>query len=323
MENKTQTNNNEIDLFSVLQSIAKWIGKGISAFLKFLYRNFLWICLLVVLGGATGFLIGHFSKKYYQSSILMQSKNINCSLVIREIDALNEFFVQKKYDAIAKRLSISEKEAQLVKSISGIYAIDVNRDDYPDYADLTERYKKNPSDTAEKKMSDFFYVKMELYSKEVPELLPVSIKNFIGNNSFCQRENAFHLQQKQEKLKELKYQLSLLDSLQKTDYFKNVNNLAKGEQLFLVGDRGRPLFHQDYMKLYEEIQELELDLGLYSNEVITIMQDMPQPSLIPQNSTIGTMLIFMGWFLGFGFLGLIIKENRKAIIAFFKNKPTA
>ena len=104
----------------------------------------------------------------------------------------------------------------------------------------------------------------------------------------------------------------MLDSFQKIEYFeRNKGQGSAGQQLY-INDR-RQLHHNDYINLYERLQNAEKELGLYG-DIITLTQDFP-PLATPENSFSFYFKKYIWWFLLLGFSVAIFWDNRKFLIS--------
>lgn len=307
IENK-EKNIEELDLWDLLAKV----GTVVKNSLIYLLRRSLLLFTFIIVGCAYCIFQSEGDKKYYSSTVQFRSKNVNCALIISQIDALDGLLNEGKYEEVALILQVPKEELESIKSIKGLYALDANRDKYPDYADENEYVKKSPRDTTLGKMNDYFYLRLDVYSDKIFASISKSLKEYINRNEFLKRENDFALIQQEEMLKKLKDQVALLDSFQKIEYFdKNKAQSSTGQQLYF-NDQKR-LYHNDYLALYRQLQEAEKEQDLYS-EIITLTQDFP-PLTTPENSLLFYLKKHVWKFLLFGFLVVLFWDNRKFIIS--------
>lgn len=318
-ENK-EKNTEELDLWDLLKTIWNACYSAIGKFLLYLLRKSLWIISFMVLGIAFCIFLSSTAKKYYSSTVQMRS-NVNSSLIISQIDVLNDLIKAGKYEELALALQLPVEVTKEVKSIKGLYAVDANKDGYPDYADVNEEVKKNPRDTTIKKLDEYLYLNLEVYSDVVFPNVAKTLKSYIKKNEFLGRENDIIRAQGEALLIELKKQVSLLDSFQKVEYFDKTRSGYSSQQLFMLGDKSQTLYHGDYISLYNQQLEKERELELY-NEIVTIIQDFP-PLSTPANPLMSYLKKYVWKFMLLGFVCAILWDNRKFILsnAFQKKTP--
>ena len=312
-ENKEkQVEAEELDLWSLLKKIWDACYSGISKLLLYLLRKGLWIIASMVIGVGFCLYLSSTSKKYYSSTVQMRS-NVNSALIIRQIDVLNDLIKSNKREELALILQLPVGVVKEVKRIRGLYAIDANRDGYPDYADFDEKIKNNPQDTTLKKTDRYFYLNLEVYSDVIFPNIARTLKTYIGENEFVKREDDILRLQKKELLNEVKKQVALLDSFQRVEYFDKSRQTHGSQNLFMLGDKSQQLYHTDYIALYNKQQEIEQDLEL-NDDIITVIQDFP-PLSTPENRLTRYIKNYVWIFMLLGLASAILWDNRKFLIS--------
>lgn len=302
----------ELDLWVLLKKIWDVCYLAVSRLLMYLLRKSRWIITFMIIGVAFCVIFSFVGKKYYSSIVQMRS-NVNSTLIIAQIDVLNDLVNVGKYGELALILQLPIEVVKEVKTIKGLYAIDVDRDGYPDYADFDERIKKNPQDTTIKKLSNYFYLSLEVYSDVIFPNVAKTLKSYIKKNEFLGREDDIIRLQKEDMLLEIKNQIALLDSFQRVEYFSKNKQGYGAQNLFMLGDNNQKLYHDDYIALYNRQQAFERDLEL-GNDIITIIQDFP-PLSTPANPLTSYLKRYVWIFMVLGFICAILWDNRKFILS--------
>lgn len=308
-----EKNTEELDLWNLLKKIWDACYSAVAKFLTYLLRKSLWIVSFTIIGIGFCVFICSVEKKYYSSTVQMRS-SVNSSLVIPQIDALDDLIKAAKHEDLALILQLPIEVVEEVKSIKGLYAIDVNDDEEPDYADINEYVKNNPQDTTVKKVSNYFYLKLDVYSDVVFPNVAKTLKEYLGKNEFLERENEIIVTQRQELLKEVKKQVAMLDSFQRVEYFEKGRQGYGSENLFMLGDKGQQLYHQDYISLYNQQLKLEKEVDLYSDDIITVIQDFP-PLTSPANSFSSYLKKHLWRFIVLSIVCAIVWDNRKFLLS--------
>ena len=311
-----EKNVEELDLWELF----KKIGQALKSCFVYLLRRSIWLAAFVAIGVIFCIYLSLKDKKYYSSMAMFCSKNVNSTLVISQIDALGDLFAKKKYDELVLMLQIPRDVIEEVKSIKGLYAIDADRNKYPDYADVNEQVRANPKDTTLGKMDDYFYLKLDVYSDKPFASILQALQYYINKDEFLKRENEYAIVQQKQLLATMKEQVALLDSFQKADYFKR-GGISGGQQLYLIDEKGTRLYHSDYLLLYQKQQKLEKDLAFYT-DVITPVQGL---SLLttPENSFVFYLKEHIWKFLLLGFICVLLWDYRRFLLSNMLGKKTA
>lgn len=307
-DNNKEKNTDELDLWDLF----KRMGLAIKSFFVYLLRRSVWLVVFIVIGVIFCIYLSSKDKKYYSATVQFRSKNVNSALIISQIDALGSLLDDKKYDELVLMLQAPKDVIEEVKDIKGLYALDANRDKYPDYADINERVKTNPSDTTLGKMDDYFYLKLDVYSDKPFTSILQALRDYISKDEFLRRENEFAISQQKQLLETVKNQVALLDSFQKADYFKR-DRVSGGQQLYLIDEKGKSLYHNDYLDLYEKQQEVEKDIEFY-NDVITPTQGF-SPLATPENPLTFYLKKYIWRFLLLSFICVLLWDNRKFLLS--------
>lgn len=315
MENNNINNQqpqNEIDLIDLMKNLYNFCRTNIKAFFTFLLRQSVWLVGFGILGIGFSIFLSLNSKKYYSSSVQILSNNVNCNYVIAQIDALDGLLAKEDYQQLSSLLDIPESILPDVKSIKALHAIDANKDSIPDYMDELELAKRNPRDTSIRKMNNYFYLKLEVFSEQAFAPIAKSLTQYLNKSKLLTKENTYSVLQKKLMLDEVKKQVSLLDSFQKVEYFiDSRGKTAASQQTVFMSEKDKKLYHKDILGLYKQQLRLEKELELYSN-VITITQDFP-PLSAPEN-TLGLYLKKYVWkFVLAGFLFSVLWYYRKPL----------
>lgn len=298
----------ELDLWDLFKKM--WLA--IKKLFVYLLRRSIWFAIFIVIGVIFCVFQSSKDKKYYSSTIQFRSNNINSALIISQINALDNLLKEQKYDKLALILQTPKDVVEEIKSIKGLYALDVDRDKHPDFADVKELVNANPRDTTLGKMNDYFYVKLDVYSDKPFTNILQGLRDYISRDEFLKRENEYAISQQKQMLATIKDQVSLLDSFQRVDYFKR-DRVTASQQLYLIDEKGKFLYHLDYIDLYEKQQKFEKNLEFYC-DVITPTQGF-SPLTTPENSFTFYLKKSIWWFLLLGFVCALLWDNRKFLLS--------
>jgi hypothetical protein len=313
-----------LELFSrmgnAIKNLFKWIALLFKSFFLLLVRKSFWILTFSIIGGFVGYFFYSNTPRFYSSEMVARSNSMNNSVIVNSINLLNDLFENKNYKALGSYLGISPEEAMKIKSIEAFYGIDINKDDIADYIDYREKY--NPKDTAQKRISDIFYLKISVYDESIFPFIRDGIKKYISTNPYILQNNDVRKIQETSMIKELNDEIIKLDSLQKVQYFeipkmqKAVNN-----QMVVLNEKEVKLLHNELIDLYNRKLSFEKDLAI-NPDPITVIQDFTQLSKAENP----VMKFFKIWIIIFVILGLfssLLWEHRSKIWSYMKNNNKA
>jgi len=238
------------------------------------------------------------------------SNSINNTYVVGSINLLNDVFKQKNYPIAANYLNIDINRVQEIKSIEAFYTIDINKDGLPDYTDY--KWKYNPRDTT-KRLDSYFVIRLEVYDESIFAQVRDGIKNYIYKNKFILDNNNERIRQNKILIETIENEIRKLDSLQKVEYFELPQmQRATSNQMVVLNEKDRKLYHEQKLLLEKEKLRLEKDLNINS-EPITIVQDFTPLSKAENPYSKYAMKIGL-LFAVIGFFVSILWQHRKTIL---------
>ncbi len=308
MDNQIQNQRptDEIDLLELFNRMGKeikkfsyWILELIKSFFLLLIIKSVWILSFSIIGGFVGYYFYNTTPRFYSSEMVARSNSMNNSVIVNSINLLNDLFENKNYNALSSYLGTSSKEAEKIRSIEAFYGIDVNKDKIADFIDYNKAY--NPKDSAQKRLSDVFYLRISVYDESIFKNLRNGIKKYISTNPYILENNEIRTNQIKSMIDEYQNEIYKLDSLQKVQYFE-VPRMQKisSNQMIVLNEKESKLYHYELIGLYKKKLELEKDLTI-NPDPITIIQDFTQLSKA-ENPLIKFLKT---WILTFAILGLL------------------
>ena len=307
----------EIDLLELFNRMGGGIKRGvlwtyrlILNFLMLIVRKSLWIVAFTIIGLIVAYVLYQVSRRFYSSEMTAISNSINNTYVVGSINLLNDLFKQNNYSIAANYLNIDINRAKEIKSIEAFYTIDINKDGLPDYTDY--KWKYNPRDTT-KRLDSYFVIRLEVYDESIFAQVRDGIKNYIYKNKFILDNNNERIRQNKILIETIENEIRKLDSLQKVEYFELPQmQRATSNQMVVLNEKDRKLYHEQKLLLEKEKLRLEKDLNINS-EPITIVQDFTPLSKAENPYSKYAMKIGL-LFAVIGFFVSILWQHRKTIL---------
>jgi hypothetical protein len=312
----TEKRNDEIDLIEVFQKMGNGIVNLCNKLIHLLYQILLFfirrailIGVIVLIGLAIGFFRFKSTPRYYSSSLEAYSNAMSSLDMISYVNNINELFAEGNFTGLEEKLRMDSVKLTEVKNVKAYKVIDLNKDGITDLVDYDEKYQT--SDTTISKSR--FVVKVEVFDQSVFPVIQESILKYIEDNKYIHDLNAIRKKQLNELIAKLDSEISTLDSLKKTEYFKKADDQLKTQagQLLVMNEKTTQLYHPQIISLYKEKQGLEQQLELRTDP-ITIIQDFSALSVVENNlmhylKIFGIIGIVLGILIG------ILVENLKGI----------
>jgi len=311
----TEKRNDEIDLIEVFQKLGKGFVNLLNQLFNWLYQILLFfirrailIGIIVIIALGVSFLKFKTSPRYYSSTLEAHSNAMSSIDMINYINNLHELFIEKNISGLQSKLGINKDDLNKIKDVKAYKVVDFDMDGIPDLIDFDEKYETSDSTISRSR----FVIKVEVFDQETFPAIQQSIIGFIDQNQYIKERNKIRKRQLNELISKLDYEISTLDSLQKSEYFnKTEEPNTKAGQILIMNEKETQLYHSQIMGLYKEKQRLEETLELRT-EPITIIQDFSTLSVIENNLI--SYLKFWG-IIGIilGILIAILIENRRKI----------
>lgn len=323
-QNTRPQTTDEMDLIELFNRIGNSIKKGViwiinrfQDFVLLLIRKSLWIISFSIIGAIVGYLFFKATPRYYSSEMVAVSNALDNNYIVSSINLLDDLFKTDNHTIAANYLEIPFENAKQIKSIEAYYGIDVNKDRIPDYVDYMGTF--NPKDTSIRRITDFFYVKMEVYSESVFAQARDGIKKYFNKNNFVIKNNQVRIAQSETLIQSIDQEIKKLDSLQKIQYFEiPKSQKANNSQMIVLNEKEMKLYHDQILSLQRQKLELEKDITI-KKDPITVVQDFTPLSKAENPVT----KYLMNWILIFSLLGFIISllwQYKKIILDLIKEK---
>lgn len=264
-----QVDNQEIDLIDLMCRFFNWCGKILKSvfygILYFLIRNRYLYAVVFLLVIVLTIYKSVFSEKYYNCDMIVQTKSISATEAVKMINNWNY------------RQSLDSLLSGAVRNINGTYVLDLNKDGLGD--EIEEYTAKIVTDTARlnRRMPNEFCVQAQIYSTDVPlEDVSKALIDYMSSDPWVINRNEFQNMRNKELLASFDKELSMLDSLQVTEYFLRDDRyrIEKNGGMMFVGEKNKYLYHKDILDLLEQKHKLESNVYL---EPFRIVQDFSIP----------------------------------------------
>jgi hypothetical protein len=323
MENNSTKNNagQEIDLWEVLRKFGCWIAKVFSAVFIFLFRKSVWLACFVVAGAAIGVCLFVTHKPYYSTHMLVRANVVDNFFYVNMIN--EELSLENIRNPLewVRKLTIPASVAKQIYSIRACYGIDINKDGLPDIIDEKHEYiSSRDSSKVAKILHGSFYINVWATSNEVLPHIRQNLLNFINKNEYVQHHNVRRIEAVNEQISYLNQQISRFDSLQRYEYFqKSAAKKAVGSgQLLVLNEQQQPLYHDELIRLNDELISKNTTLQLYSDPV-TIVQEFAETFRRKNNLMFYIKPLVLYSFL-IGFVFVVIWDYRKQLLKLYCGK---
>ena len=311
------TKNDEIDLIELFRITGKKIGQLFTGLFRFIlltilffWRNAILFALIVIVGGAFGFLRYKTTKRYYSSDMIAQINATNAGEMMSHINDLHNLCREGNYNVLSQYLKLDSNIAVKIKDINAYWIIDQNRDGIGDYVDYRNDFDLN--DTSQARISNRFNLQVEVYDNTGFQNVTEGLYNYVAANPYLTNLNENRIRSIQELIDQIDEELLKLDSLQQYEYFKNKLERDKTDgQMMIWNEKELKLLHPDLIQLFRQKQQYERELEIFP-DVITVIKDFtPLAQVENPKST-----YVIRWAIIFGIIGIVTKfifDRRKNI----------
>ncbi len=319
-----KSHSDEIDVKELLERGAAGVGKMLAYCGKvlgnvslFLVRKSPWLIAAMLIGGIVAFVWYKADRRYYSSLLMLKANVLDNTFYVNAITPMQGL----KPEVLARSLDIPDSVAKQVHSIKAFYGVDRNGDGIADDILDYKRYMRNVKDSTYRIAPGVFYVEANVYNESHYELLGNALLGFINANPYVVEHEKFHRYRIDQELAGVDVQIFRLDSLQRSEYQKNVkDNSLKlgGSQLLMFNEQDRQLFHDYMFGLYSRRLNLEAEKALYSDAVIVLKQ------FVPLEKPVNTILFYakriIPLFLLIGILSVVLLHYRREVWDLVVNK---
>jgi len=269
--------NSEIDLIKLVLNIFKLVKRYILFFI-----------LAIIIGIAISFVIKYKSKRYYLTKMIITqtSKNSNLeiadsidikSIIIEEINSLNEQIANKNFDYISNELKLNISNAKMIDNI------EINSE------------KKNN-----------YVINFKLNNISVLDSLALKLVFYLNNNFYLKNISELNKKYNEELL------IVLNSNILKIDSLLNVNsiydNLKTNNTIVLVNNYEENLF-KTKLGLIRERQNIEANIEFY--KTVHLVKDMIVYQNLISNFSYKTFIlcILITLFVAIGLI-IVIELNK-------------
>jgi hypothetical protein len=300
---KPSNSSDEIDLrelFSAIGNFFKNIFVGLLMvvvnFRNATIKHFKIILVFGLFGGFTGIALNYYLPDYYSSYMLINSKHSSGRLMENSVDKLQQLCEEQNYSQLAKILEIDTAQAKNLKGFS--YEPFVSEEEIVELEVLKEQLKGTIDD---EETINKFVNKLKLDNKATYKVfvhvfdnqglteLQEPLVNYFKGNQYVSKRLEIERQNLIEKAKNIREELTKLDSLKKI--MMNSYNLfseegkAGSNNVILGDEKMDPITVFEESKIqYRELQRVEEEIYLMpSFELIdgfTVFSKPDSPSLI-------------------------------------------
>lgn len=333
-EEKKQNQEKEIDLLEVSGNIASSIKNGVVNFFSFLWKSLILIIKksillyrltirswklitlgIIVFAGVSYFLYIN-SEAFFISEGQALSRISNSPDIIQIVNSIS-IPNDESNVALNNDLNLKPEIYNKIISVNASWLIDLDGDGLADLVDYDNNYEINPKkDSLAVRMKDRFNISLKLKDQTIADDVQHAILQYLSKHPYVKNINDRRIENYKERASIYKEQASVLDSLQKYEYFiesqiknNNVQSLKFGEFELIGSDeqKEKRLYHEDIITLKDEV--------IQSNASITYEQDPivfigTNTNLHASNSLIFyAKKVFMFWLPIFFIVFLIVKQK--------------
>jgi hypothetical protein len=275
--------NEEIDLLDIFKRIGRSlnrffnsIGRGFLASVVFLLKNWLPLTLSLIVGTGISFLSKTAFPPVFSGDMVLKTNVVSSAEMISYLNKLHIYCDEGNTGLLASSLSLKPETARQVFDIRAYWVIDRNADGIPDYVDYSNNH--SAYDTVDVKMEDRLDIRIKARTPEELTYVRSGIIKFINSDSLFRVRNNVRLQQNQELLTRLSYDIKQLDSLQKVKYFEETRNRIPktGGQIVFLQEQKTQLVYSDIYELYSRKQSIDAQQIIYK-DIVTLISDITVP----------------------------------------------
>ncbi|UCG28699.1 MAG: hypothetical protein JSV24_04900, partial [Bacteroidales bacterium] len=266
--------------------------------------------LIVIIGGAFGFIRFKTTKRFYSSDMIAQINATNAGEMMSHINDLHNLCREGNYNVLSEYLKLDSNIAVKIKDINAFWIIDQNKDGIGDYVDYQNDFDLN--DTSHTRISNRFNLQVEVYDNTGFMDVTEGLYNYVAANPYLTNLNENRKRRIKELIVQVDEELLKLDSLQQYEYFKNEPEREKTDgQMLIWNEKELKLLHPDLIQLFRLKQQYEKELEIFP-DVITVIKDFTPLAQVenPKSSYI------IRWAIVFVIIGIVAKfifDQRKNI----------
>lgn len=319
MDNKENT---ELDLLDVLKSIGvgiknifRGIVKGLAWLLRLMYKC-KFICAFFVL--LFCFLCYFQNRtKVYRGESDLKISSFSVQMVKNLLEPLHFQSIYSDSLVLSAKLGLPLKDVSKITDVQAFYYVDVFCDGTPDYVDFDGKW--DMKDTTMCLYPSKLRITIECTDTSLYPKLSNAITNAISNSTQVKKEAALRINQLDENIKAVDYEIMLLDSLRKKEYFERGKDVKLSlDKTVMLNEREMKLYHGEMLNLGKTRQELVWERSIYEQGFVFEQEFEVNPLPINRWSKTYPKFIFVGLLIGI--MVSMVYTSRKAISSFFNKE---
>lgn len=317
----------EMNLFDLCRAFFQWIGRCcvwlwhlIARMLRLTFRQW-WVVLIVIAACVTlGLYYARPANRMYKVNAIATLNGVTNDIIRNEYTSLNKANPKFGYQMLTQVLGLAPEVAYSVSHFQTFDVIDCLGDSIVDFVD----YKNNVT------RMDTNYVHMPhmlalQFRTKAPNTVPVveqAVLQYLNSRPYVQQLYTVHRSNMEREARFHHDQLEKLDSLTSVFYFSQTPSqqvqLSAWTSGMILGSRDINLFLEDIYMEMAVTQVADQRLAVCTAPVVLQSHFVAEPQAVNGPVKCSVIAIAIGWLLGLLVAALV--ENRKAIIAWLKQK---
>ena len=321
----TQNNSSEqeVDLGTVYGNIRRGYHNLLIYFyrgIQFLFRTWIWILALIVIGVALGFYFDNQKSKAGKAELIVQINFDAANYVYSTINQLDAMIAGKNIDFL-KDNGLYSNNGSLISKIEIEPIVNLN-EIIPDEDFVNHGYVQAVFEKSKFKddllTSDIFIQKYKSHKISIEsttsdtDLVLNSLLNYLNGNELINEIKLIKVESTKNIIKENEYSIAAIDSIAKLYGTAFSGEKSSGQMYFNYNDQSIQEFHllfKEKSSLLKENEELQVELLKYDN-IISLLN---KPKLHIEKNMLNKKKILLPilFFIGFIIIIVFIKIYRK------------
>jgi hypothetical protein len=314
---------NEINLLDLIQLFFKWLGNclktlllALGYFVKLLYRHYIILGIVLIVFISGGLYMSREKANRYKVEAMATLNGCDAQSTKEVSRQLEQSFTKNKLISFGTKLNLQDSVSINVKEFHSYYVIDYKKDSIPDVVDFDGTHSLK--DTVNVRQPDRLYFRF--ITKNVAQVPQVqqAVLSYLNSNPTLQAQFQAKRNALLENLNVCNVQIQRIDSMSKTNYFKEGSNQVYLDDrgLVLGGKLGKQLYYRDLETIEKIKAKIQLKLASCNQPV-----ELPSGFII-NSEPVNDRKTYLIWSFVIGMvisalLGLIL-ENRDCIKNYLK-----
>jgi hypothetical protein len=292
----------ELDLFSLLREIVNFsygVLKKVAGFcgylLRLTFKYFYLLFIFILAAVAYTYYTTHGPRMTYKGEVTLALNDGDANLYRGMISSLNRYLAERDPAGLDSALQIPKAEKWKIRFLSDQFTVD-------------------PQDTTALRA----VITIGLGDPKAFPAIKNALVNFFERNDYLKSLNSVRIAFLKERERLVDIDIAEIDSLQKVEYFKKLNEVEVKQEQNLIFKTEKQMFYRyklDLLKLKENINE---ELNAKSGVVSVISEFLPssQPFFTWRDRIKKDVIRACFGFLLF----VLLLDNRKPIIKYLREK---